>query len=120
MKKNIKEAGLRIRLTSEQKQRLADMSLQLNMTMSEIVISLIENGKIEPTTQKELDPIIRANLGRAFSNINQMARVFNSARLAKTFGLEHIQAAQEALYKNERLLAGIMQELRKNNDRPNN
>ncbi|CAD7286885.1 hypothetical protein [Campylobacter suis] len=120
MKKNNKDCELKIRITSELKQKLYNQSSQVNMTMSEAVTYLIENGEIRIVESNNIDPIIVSNLARTFSNINQIAKAVNIAQKQGNISLNDIQNTQEALYKNERLLAGIIKYLKESNDNSDN
>lgn len=119
MLKNIKDKVLSTRITYQQYDKLSKIALELDMSRSEIISYLIDNGitNSEPIKKKELDPAILANFSRPFNNINQIAKKLNIAyKTSGNIDLEVILRAQEDLYKTQSVLTEILSIIRSNYD----
>ena len=111
MSKNVKDKMLSVRITYQQYNKLYKIALELDMSRSEIISYLIDNGTInsESIKKKELYPAIIANFDRPFNNINQIAKKLNIA-------LEVILQTQEELYKVQSVLTEILSIIRSSYD----
>ena len=119
MLKNIKDKVLSTRITYQQYDKLSKIALELDMSRSEIISYLIDNGitNSEPIKKKELDPAILANFSRPFNNINQIAKKLNIAyKTSGNIDLEVILRAQEDLYKTQSVLTEILSLIRSRYD----
>ena len=119
MPKNIKDKVLSARITYQQYDKLSKIALELDMSRSEIISYLIDNGagNSESIKKKELDSAIITYFARPFNNINQIAKRLNIAY--KTIGniaLEVILRAQEDLYKIQSVLTEILSLIRSSYD----
>ena len=111
MSKNVKDKMLSVRITYQQYNKLYKIALELDMSRSEIISYLIDNGTInsESIKKKELYPAIIANFARPFSNINQIAKRLNIAyKTSGNIALEVILQTQEELYKVQSVLTEIL------------
>ena len=119
MSKNVKDKVLSTRITYQQYDKLSKIALELDMSRSEIISYLIDNGitNSEPIKKKELDPAILANFSRPFNNINQIAKKLNIAyKTSGNIDLEVILRAQEDLYKTQSVLTEILSLIRSRYD----
>ena len=111
MSKNVKDKMLSVRITYQQYNKLYKIALELDMSRSEIISYLIDNGTInsESIKKKELYPAIIANFARPFNNINQIAKKLNIAyKTSGNIDLEVILQTQEELYKVQSVLTEIL------------
>lgn len=111
MSKNVKDKMLSVRITYQQYNKLYKIALELDMSRSEIISYLIDNGTInsESIKKKELYPAIIANFARPFNNINQIAKKLNIAyKTSGNIALEVILQTQEELYKVQSVLTEIL------------
>ena len=113
MSKNVKDKVLSARITYQQYDKLSKIALELDMSRSEIISYLIDNGTVnsESIKKKELYPAIIANFARPFSNINQIAY-----KTSGNIALEVILRAQEDLYKIQSVLTEILSLIRSSYD----
>ena len=119
MPKNIKDKVLSTRITSQQYDKLSKIALELDMSRSEIISYLIDNGTInsESIKKKELYPTIITYFARPFNNINQMAKKLNIAyKTSGNIDLKTILQTQEELYKVQSVLTEILSLIRNNYD----
>ena len=119
MPKNIKDKVLSARITYQQYDKLSKIALELDMSRSEIISYLIDNGTVnsESIKKKELYPAIIANFARPFSNINQIAKRLNIAyKTSGNIALEVILRTQEELYKVQSVLTEILSLIRSSYD----
>ena len=119
MSKNVKDKMLSVRITYQQYNKLYKIALELDMSRSEIISYLIDNGTInsESIKKKELYPAIIANFARPFNNINQIAKKLNIAyKTSGNIALEVILRAQEDLYKIQSVLTEILSLIRSRYD----
>ena len=119
MPKNIKDKVLSTRITSQQYDKLSKIALELDMSRSEIISYLIDNGTVnsESIKKKELYPTIITYFARPFSNINQIAKRLNIAyKTSGNIALEVILQTQEELYKVQSVLTEILSLIRSNYD----
>lgn len=119
MPKNIKDKVLSTRITSQQYDKLSKIALELDMSRSEIISYLIDNGTInsESIKKKELYPTIITYFARPFNNINQMAKRLNIAyKTSGNIDLKTILQTQEELYKVQSVLTEILSLIRNNYD----
>ncbi len=119
MLKNIKDKVLSARITYQQYDKLSKIALELDMSRSEIISYLIDNGTVnsESIKKKELYPAIIANFARPFNNINQIAKKLNIAyKTSGNIALEVILRAQEDLYKIQSVLTEILSLIRSRYD----
>ena len=119
MSKNVKDKMLSVRITYQQYNKLYKIALELDMSRSEIISYLIDNGTInsESIKKKELYPAIIANFARPFNNINQIAKKLNIAyKTSGNIALEVILRTQEELYKVQSVLTEILSIIRSNYD----
>lgn len=81
MSKNVKDKVLSARITYQQYDKLSKIALELDMSRSEIISYLIDNGagNSESIKKKELDSAIITYFARPFNNINQIAKRLNIA-----------------------------------------
>ena len=119
MLKNIKDKVLSTRITYQQYDKLSKIALELDMSRSEIISYLIDNGTInsESIKKKELYPAIITYFARPFNNINQIAKKLNIAyKTSGNIALEVILQAQEDLYKTQSILTEILSLIRSRYD----
>ena len=119
MLKNIKDKVLSTRITYQQYDKLSKIALELDMSRSEIISYLIDNGTVnsESIKKKELYPTIITYFARPFSNINQIAKRLNIAyKTSGNIDLEVILRAQEDLYKTQSVLTEILSLIRSRYD----
>jgi putative mobilization protein len=119
MSKNVKDKVLSARITYQQYDKLSKIALELDMSRSEIISYLIDNGTVnsESIKKKELYPAIIANFARPFNNINQIAKKLNIAyKTSGNIALEVILRAQEDLYKIQSVLTEILSLIRSRYD----
>ena len=119
MPKNIKDKVLSARITYQQYDKLSKIALELDMSRSEIISYLIDNGitNSEPIKKKELDPAIIANFSRPFNNINQIAKRLNIAyKTSGDIDLKTMLQTQEDLYKTQSVLTEILSLIRSRYD----
>ena len=119
MSKNIKDKVLSTRITSQQYDKLSKIALELDMSRSEIISYLIDNGagNSESIKKKELYPTIITYFARPFNNINQMAKKLNIAyKTSGNIDLKTILQTQEELYKVQSVLTEILSLIRNNYD----
>ena len=119
MPKNIKDKVLSTRITSQQYDKLSKIALELDMSRSEIISYLIDNGTVnsESIKNKELYPAIITYFARPFSNINQIAKRLNIAyKTSGNIALEVILRASEDLYKIQSVLTEILSLIRSSYD----
>jgi len=119
MSKNVKDKMLSVRITYQQYNKLYKIALELDMSRSEIISYLIDNGTInsESIKKKELYPAIIANFARPFNNINQIAKKLNIAyKTSGNIALEVILRTQEELYKVQSVLTEILSIIRSSYD----
>ena len=119
MPKNIKDKVLSTRITSQQYDKLSKIALELDMSRSEIISYLIDNGTVnsESIKKKELDSAIITYFARPFSNINQIAKRLNIAyKTSGNIDLKTILQTQEELYKVQSVLTEILSLIRSNYD----
>ena len=111
MSKNVKDKVLSARITYQQYDKLSKIALELDMSRSEIISYLIDNGTVnsESIKKKELYPTIITYFARPFNNINQIAKRLNIAS-------EVILRAQEDLYKIQSVLTEILSLIRSSYD----
>ena len=115
MPKNIKDKVLSARITYQQYDKLSKIALELDMSRSEIISYLIDNGTVnsESIKKKELYPAIITYFARPFNNINQIAKKLNIAyKTSGNIALEVILRAQEDLYKIQSVLTEILSLIR--------
>ena len=111
MSKNVKDKVLSARITYQQYDKLSKIALELDMSRSEIISYLIDNGTInsESIKKKELYPTIITYFARPFNNINQIAKKLNIAyKTSGNIDLEVILQTQEELYKVQSVLTEIL------------
>ena len=111
MPKNIKDKVLSTRITSQQYDKLSKIALELDMSRSEIISYLIDNGTVnsESIKKKELYPTIITYFARPFNNINQIAKKLNIAyKTSGNIDLKTILQTQEELYKVQSVLTEIL------------
>ena len=111
MSKNVKDKVLSARITYQQYDKLSKIALELDMSRSEIISYLIDNGTVnsESIKKKELYPTIITYFARPFNNINQIAKKLNIAyKTSGNIALEVILRAQEELYKVQSVLTEIL------------
>ena len=111
MSKNVKDKVLSARITYQQYDKLSKIALELDMSRSEIISYLIDNGitNSEPIKKKELYPTIITYFARPFNNINQIAKKLNIAyKTSGNIDLEVILQTQEELYKVQSVLTEIL------------
>ena len=111
MSKNVKDKVLSARITYQQYDKLSKIALELDMSRSEIISYLIDNGTVnsESIKKKELDSAIITYFARPFSNINQIAKRLNMAyKTSGNISLEVILQTQEELYKVQSVLTEIL------------
>jgi putative mobilization protein len=111
MSKNVKDKMLSVRITYQQYNKLYKIALELDMSRSEIISYLIDNGTInsESIKKKELYPAIITYFARPFNNINQIAKKLNIAyKTSGNIALEVILQTQEELYKVQSVLTEIL------------
>ena len=119
MPKNIKDKVLSTRITSQQYDKLSKIALELDMSRSEIISYLIDNGTVnsESIKKKELYPAIITYFARPFSNINQIAKRLNIAyKTSGNIDLKTILQTQEELYKVQSVLTEILSLIRSSYD----
>ena len=119
MSKNVKDKVLSARITYQQYDKLSKIALELDMSRSEIISYLIDNGTVnsESIKKKELYSAIIANFARPFNNINQIAKRLNIAyKTSGNIALEVILRTQEELYKVQSVLTEILSLIRSNYD----
>lgn len=119
MSKNVKDKVLSARITYQQYDKLSKIALELDMSRSEIISYLIDNGTVnsESIKKKELDSAIITYFARPFSNINQIAKRLNIAyKTSGNIALEVILRASEDLYKIQSVLTEILSLIRNNYD----
>jgi putative mobilization protein len=119
MPKNVKDKVLSARITYQQYDKLSKIALELDMSRSEIISCLIDNGTVnsESIKKKELDSAIITYFARPFNNINQIAKKLNIAyKTSGNIALEVILRAQEDLYKIQSVLTEILSIIRSNYD----
>ena len=119
MPKNIKDKVLSTRITSQQYDKLSKIALKLDMSRSEIISYLIDNGTVnsESIKKKELYPTIITYFARPFSNINQIAKRLNIAyKTSGNIDLKTILQTQEDLYKIQSVLTEILSIIRSSYD----
>lgn len=119
MPKNIKDKVLSARITYQQYDKLSKIALELDMSRSEIISYLIDNGTVnsESIKKKELDSAIITYFARPFSNINQIAKRLNIAyKTSGNIALEVILRASEDLYKIQSVLTEILSLIRSSYD----
>lgn len=115
MSKNVKDKVLSARITYQQYDKLSKIALELDMSRSEIISYLIDNGTVnsESIKKKELDSAIITYFARPFSNINQIAKRLNIAyKTSGNIALEVILRASEDLYKIQSVLTEILSLIR--------
>ena len=111
MSKNVKDKMLSVRITYQQYNKLYKIALELDMSRSEIISYLIDNGTVnsESIKKKGLDASIITYFSRPFNNINQIAKKLNIAyKTSDNIDLEVILRAQEDLYKIQSVLTEIL------------
>ena len=111
MSKNVKDKVLSARITYQQYDKLSKIALELDMSRSEIISYLIDNGTVnsESIKKKELYPTIITYFARPFNNINQIAKKLNIAyKTSGNIDLEVILQTQEELYKVQSVLTEIL------------
>ena len=119
MSKNVKDKVLSARITYQQYDKLSKIALELDMSRSEIISYLIDNGTVnsESIKKKELDSAIITYFARPFSNINQIAKKLNIAyKTSGNIDSKTILRAQEELYKIQSVLTEILSLIRSNYD----
>ena len=119
MSKNVKDKVLSARITYQQYDKLSKIALELDMSRSEIISHLIDNGTVnsESIKKKELYPTIITYFARPFNNINQIAKRLNIAyKTSGNIALEVILRAQEELYKVQSVLTEILSIIRSSYD----
>ena len=119
MSKNVKDKVLSARITYQQYDKLSKIALELDMSRSEIISYLIDNGTVnsESIKKKELDSAIITYFARPFSNINQIAKRLNIAyKTSGNIALEVILRTQEELYKIQSVLTEILSLIRSSYD----
>ena len=119
MSKNVKDKMLSVRITYQQYNKLYKIALELDMSRSEIISYLIDNGTVnsESIKKKGLDASIITYFSRPFNNINQIAKKLNIAyKTSDNIDLEVILRAQEDLYKIQSVLTEILSLIRSNYD----
>ena len=119
MSKNIKDKVLSARITYQQYDKLSKIALELDMSRSEIISYLIDNGTVnsESIKKKELYPTIITYFARPFNNINQIAKKLNIAyKTSGNIALEVILRVQEELYKVQSVLTEILRLIRSSYD----
>ena len=119
MSKNVKDKVLSARITYQQYDKLSKIALELDMSRSEIISYLIDNGTVnsESIKKKELYPTIITYFARPFNNINQIAKKLNIAyKTSGNIALEVILRAQEDLYKIQSVLTEILSLIRSRYD----
>ena len=115
MPKNIKDKVLSARITYQQYDKLSKIALELDMSRSEIISYLIDNGTVnsESIKKKELYPTIITYFVRPFNNINQIAKRLNIAyKTSGNIASEVILRAQEDLHKIQSVLTEILSLIR--------
>ena len=111
MSKNVKDKVLSARITYQQYDKLSKIALELDMSKSEIISYLIDNGTVnsESIKKKELYPTIITYFARPFNNINQIAKKLNIAyKTSGNIDLKTILQTQEELYKVQSVLTEIL------------
>jgi len=111
MSKNVKDKVLSARITYQQYDKLSKIALELDMSRSEIISYLIDNGTVnsESIKKKELYPTIITYFARPFNNINQIAKKLNIAyKTSGNIDLKTILQTQEELYKVQSVLTEIL------------
>ncbi len=119
MSKNVKDKVLSARITYQQYDKLSKIALELDMSRSEIISYLIDNGTVnsESIKKKGLDASIITYFSRPFNNINQIAKKLNIAyKTSDNIDLEVILQTQEELYKVQSVLTEILSLIRSNYD----
>ena len=119
MSKNVKDKVLSARITYQQYDKLSKIALELDMSRSEIISYLIDNGTVnsESIKKKGLDASIITYFSRPFNNINQIAKKLNIAyKTSDNIDLEVILQTQEELYKVQSVLTEILSLIRNNYD----
>ena len=119
MSKNVKDKVLSARITYQQYDKLSKIALELDMSRSEIISYLIDNGTVnsESIKKKELDSAIITYFARPFSNINQIAKRLNIAyKTSGNIDLKTILQTQEELYKVQSVLTEILSLIKSNHD----
>ena len=119
MSKNVKDKVLSARITYQQYDKLSKIALELDMSRSEIISYLIDNGTVnsESIKKKELYPAIITYFARPFNNINQIAKRLNIAyKTSGNIALEVILRTQEELYKVQSVLTEILSLIRSSYD----
>ena len=119
MSKNVKDKVLSARITYQQYDKLSKIALELDMSRSEIISYLIDNGagNSESIKKKELDSAIITYFARPFNNINQIAKKLNIAyKTSGNIDSKTILRAQEELYKIQSVLTEILSIIRSNYD----
>ena len=119
MSKNVKDKVLSVRITYQQYDKLSKIALELDMSRSEIISYLIDNGAVnsESIEKKGLDASIITYFARPFNNINQIAKKLNIAyKTSGNIALEVILRAQEDLYKTQSVLTEILSLIRSSYD----
>ena len=119
MSKNVKDKVLSARITYQQYDKLSKIALELDMSRSEIISYLIDNGTVnsESIKKKGLDASIITYFSRPFNNINQIAKRLNIAyKTSDNIDLEVILQTQEELYKVQSVLTEILSLIRSNYD----
>ena len=111
MSKNVKDKVLSARITYQQYDKLSKIALELDMSRSEIISYLIDNGTVnsESIKKKELYPTIITYFARPFNNINQIAKRLNIAyKTSSDIDLKTMLQTQEDLYKTQSVLTEIL------------
>ena len=119
MSKNVNDKVLSARITYQQYDKLSKIALELDMSRSEIISYLIDNGTVnsESIKKKGLDASIITYFSRPFNNINQIAKKLNIAyKTSDNIDLEVILQTQEELYKVQSVLTEILSLIRSNYD----
>ena len=119
MSKNVKDKVLSARITYQQYNKLYKIALELDMSRSEIISYLIDNGTVnsESIKKKGLDASIITYFSRPFNNINQIAKKLNIAyKTSGNIDSKTILRAQEELYKIQSVLTEILSLIRSNYD----
>ena len=119
MSKNVKDKVLSARITYQQYDKLSKIALELDMSRSEIISYLIDNGTVnsESIKKKELYPTIITYFARPFNNINQIAKRLNIAyKTSSDIDLKTMLQTQEDLYKTQSVLTEILSLIRSNYD----
>ena len=119
MSKNVKDKVLSARITYQQYDKLSKIALELDMSRSEIISYLIDNGTVnsESIKKKELYPTIITYFARPFNNINQIAKRLNIAyKTSSDIDLKTMLQTQEDLYKTQSVLTEILSIIRSSYD----